>query len=275
MYFYVSTNVINIRLALTFTQNEMIRRRHLWAFAAVLLIFSCDTRESKLLWVTGRRIVISDSLSGIDSIDLFVQPYKNRIDQVLDEPLAYNPEIITENDGVWNTSAGNLMADIVMEMADTIFYKRTGKHIDLAVLNHGGVRAGLPTGMINARNAYEMMPFENNIYVIEMTGKEIRNLVTYLVSAQRPNPISGAQIILDNTGNLEAVNIQNRPFDESRSYRVATSSYLVDGGSDMGFFPSYSELTDLEYKLRNAIIDYFKKVDTVQAVVDDRFYQLQ
>ena len=42
----------------------------------------------------------------------------------------------------------------------------------------------------------------------------------------------------------------------------------------MGFFKNMIDATDTEYLIRNAMIDYFKKVDTLNPVVDDRFYKL-
>ena len=66
------------------------------------------------------------------------------------------------------------------------------------------------------------------------------------------------------------MNIQGKPFDENRSYYVATSNYLATGGDNMKFFRSGSKITDLQYLIRNAMIDYFKKTDTLRARVDDR-----
>jgi len=43
----------------------------------------------------------------------------------------------------------------------------------------------------------------------------------------------------------------------------------------MGFFKNRTSITNLDYLVRNAIIDYFKKVDTITATVDNRFIQLK
>lgn len=247
-----------------------------WACLLIILIAmgSCSSKETKLSKIKADRLAVSDSLNTVDSIENFVAPYRQRVNEVLDQPLVFNPEVISENDGVWNSTAGNLMADIVLEMAEPIYFKRTGRHIDMAVLNHGGVRSGLPLGDITARHAYEMMPFENIISVVTLSGAELRQLISFLVNARRAHPVSGIQIVINREGGLSEVNIQGRPFDESNSYNVATSSYLVEGGEEMGFFPHFQERTDLDYLLRNSIIDYFKKVDTLSVSVDDRFYQM-
>jgi len=71
------------------------------------------------------------------------------------------------------------------------------------------------------------------------------------------------------------VNIKGKPFDENKTYQVATSSYLADGGDNMGFFKDGLKVEDLNYFIRNAMIDYFIKVDTLTAEVDDRFVKIQ
>jgi hypothetical protein len=83
------------------------------------------------------------------------------------------------------------------------------------------------------------------------------------------------QIILDHTNQLKSLKIQNEPFIEKRNYFIATSDYLVTGGDDMGFFGDTLNSTNTDYLIRNAMIDYFKKVDTVKSVIDDRFYKLK
>jgi len=140
-------------------------------------------------------------------------------------------------------------------------------------LNHGGIRSVISKGNVTARTAYEVMPFENSINVVAMNGRAIRELVNYLVKRDVPHPISGIQIVVDKNRNLQAVSIQGKPFDEERIYYVATSNYLVSGGDNMIFFEKATSITEIDYIIRNAIIDYFKKVDTIAPVIDDRFKQ--
>ncbi len=87
--------------------------------------------------------------------------------------------------------------------------------------------------------------------------------------------MAGMQIVLNKNETLKDVNIQGLPFDENRTYNVATSNYLVDGGGDMEFFRNDLNSVDLNYLIRNAMIDYFKKVDTLTAKVDDRFIKIE
>lgn len=244
-------------------------------FTTLCFLFSCKQETGKLSKIDGVQIPIDASLEEMDSISSFVEPYRNRINQVLDSSLAYAPKPFLLDDGAHNTSMGNLMADIVLEEAAPIFKSRTGNNLDFVVLNYGGVRSIISAGNVTARNAYEVMPFENYIAIVEMSGTAVRELITFLASARDAHPIAGMQIVLDKNGSLESVNIQGKPFDENRNYFVGTSDYLVQGGPSVGFFKDTISTTHIDYLLRNAIIDHFKKADTLKAAVDDRFIQLK
>ena len=225
--------------------------------------------------IHGKQLPVDAGISHGDSITKFIAPFRQRIDQVLDSPLSYAPKPILLDDGPRNTSMGNLMADIVFEETAPLFKTKTGGiELDFVALNHGGVRSIISAGKVTARNAYEVMPFENYIVVVELDGTATRKLIDFLAKAGSSHPISGIKIVLDRNGNLESADIQGKPFDESRHYYVATSDYLVQSGPSVGFFNEMVSVTQTDYLLRNAMIDHFGKKDTLMAVVDDRFIQL-
>ncbi len=243
-------------------------------FITIVGLASCGDTPQALSEVQGKQLPISDSLQRSDSIEAFVAPYRKRVNEVLDSTLTYAAFNISKEEGDLNTPAGNLMADIVLEQVSPIFESRSGKPVDFVVLNHGGIRSIISQGDVSARTAYEVMPFENSISVVELNGQLVRRLIAHLIQADRPHPIAGMQIVIDRNDRLQSVNIQGKPFDENRNYFVATSSYLVTGGDDMGFFKDGLSFEDTNYLIRNAMIDYFKKADTLRPVVDDRFVKL-
>lgn len=248
---------------------------HFVVFVTIGVVFSCTEAPKKLYKIEGKQIAIDSTYSEPDSITNYIAPYRERINEVLDSTLAYADHKISKDDGVYNTSAGNLMADIVRLQANPVFKSRTGNTIHFSLLNHGGIRSIISKGPVSARTAYEIMPFENTIVVVELNGKSILDIVQYLLDTKRAHPISGAQVILDKNDKLKALNIQGKPFDETKSYFVATSNYLMNGGDSMTFFKDALSVTETDYKIRNAIIDYFKKVDTLSPRVDNRYYKMQ
>ena len=252
-----------------------LKIQHFVIFVTITCLCACNDAPKKLSKISGKQLPITDSINVTDSIDSFVAPYRKGVNEVLDSALAYSPKQISKKDGKYNTSAGNLMADIILSESNPIFKSRTGQEVDFVISNHGGIRSVISEGKVSARTAYEVMPFDNSIVVVEIKGKSVRELISFLINAKNPHPIAGMQIVLNNNETLKDVNIQGLPFDENRTYYVATSNYLADGGDDMGFFKDGLNTVDLNYLIRNAMIDYFKKADTLTAKVDDRFIKIE
>ena len=73
-----------------------------------------------------------------------------------------------------------------------------------------------------------------------------------------------------NTLAINKIEINNQPLDENRIYYVGTSDYLANGGDNMTFFKESKIKFDMEYKLRNMMIDYFKKVDTIPNITTEK-----
>ncbi|MRX66019.1 5'-nucleotidase C-terminal domain-containing protein [Maribacter luteus] len=250
----------------------ILKIQHFVIFITLLGFVSCKQEKQTLRKIEGKQIPIDSTISKSQAIEDFVAPYRNRINEVLDSTLTYAPKTISKEDGEFNTTAGNLMADIVLKEANPIFKARTGKEIDFVLLNHGGIRSIISEGNVSARNAFEIMPFENTIKVASIKGNYVNDMVEFLIRSGRAHPISGMQIVLDKNRKLKKALVNGAPIDPNRIYYVATSDYLITGGDHMGFFKNNTSVTETDYLIRNAMIDYFKKVDTLAPEVDDRFY---
>lgn len=237
----------------------------------LVLALGCKTQQLNLNKIEGKRLEINNSISANSEIEAFISPYRNRIEKDLDSVLAYAVSTYSKTDGELNTAIGNLMADIVLTECNTIFNKRTGNTIDAVILNHGGIRAEIPKGPVNARTAYNVMPFENEIVVVGLKGKKIDDAINYLVSRRRANPIAGLKIAVNKDYNLINATIADKAIDPNKTYYVATSDYLYNRGDNMTFFQPNEGLYKIDYKIRNAMIDYFKKTDTINPVRDNRF----
>lgn len=236
---------------------------------------SCKKEPNHLTQIRGENINITDSLPSVSEIDDFIKPYRDHVNKNLDSVLAYSVDTYGKNDGDLNTAIGNLMADMVYEQANPIFKNRTGKDIDFVLLNHGGIRSIISKGDITTRTAYKVMPFENAIVVANLKGKQVKELLEYLARNKRAHPITKLNIELDKDFKLSKTTINGKPIDFTKNYFVCTNDYLANGGDRMNFFKTNDSLYVLDYKIRNAFIDYLKKVDTINPVIDNRFIQIK
>ena len=108
------------------------------------------------------------------------------------------------------------------------------------------------------------------LVVVELSGEKMDALIAYLIKNNIAHPLS-KHIQLTVTKKGYELRINNKMYDNSKSYFVLTSDYLQSGGDNMTFFKEPLQKISLDYKMRDAIIDYFKSVDTLKSNLDQRF----
>lgn len=270
--FFICFETITLKKYTFDSYQTPMRHKPLFVFFISLILFAgCKNEPLVKAEIEGKRIEINNSISPDDEIENFIKPYSEHINKTLDSVLAYSPVNLNKTDGELNTAIGNLMADIVMEQANPVFLSRTGNDIDMVLLNHGGIRSTIGEGPVTARTAYNIMPFENEIVVAELKGEKIQEMLDYLENNRTAHPLSGIEIKMDRNYKITGSTIKGAPIESGRTYFVATSDYLQQGGDNMNFLKDPVSLHRMEYKIRNAIIDYFGKVDTLRTARDNRY----
>lgn len=241
-------------------------------FILILTVFffiSCGTKKLTITKVEGKQIPVTKALSQTPIIEDFISPYRDHINNDLNTILAYAPENIDKT-GKWQTKIGNLQSTVTLASANKIFKTRENKNIDICLLNNGGIRAIINKGNVTTRTAFELMPFENNLVVAALKGEQILEMIQYIIKEKKPHPLAGLTFTIDKNDLPKNILIQNQPLDLEKEYYVATNDYLYNGGDSMTFFKKAQKLYNLDYKLRNIWIDYFKEVDTIPVLTDIR-----
>ena len=234
------------------------------------IFYSTQSCENNYV-LKGNRIEVNKAVESDREIEEFISPFKNKIDIQMDSILSYSPADYDKKNGILNTAIGNMMADVALKLSNPVYKARKNRDIDFVLLNHGGIRASISKGDITTRTAYNVMPFENSMVVCELDGETVEELINYLKLSKKAHPISGINIVLDNSYNLIEAKINDKEISKNKIYSVATTDYLLNGGDKMDFFKKSKENTILDYKLRNILIDYFKQIDTLSFQTDNRF----
>ena len=184
-----------------------------------------------------------------------IYPYQTAIEAQMNEVLTY-----TKNDlkkGKPQSTIGNFVTDLCLNYADA----------DMCIMNNGGLRTIIDKGNITRGKLYELMPFENELVVLELNKEEYIELLKYLVR-RGGEPFSGITITLNKEGHI----INNSwpvNFEKGEKVRILTSDYLANGGDQMSFFNEKTQYK-VGMKLRDAIIDYCVKTDTIDIKLDNR-----
>lgn len=238
-----------------------------------LTIVSCAKTHYELTKIEGKRVPIASAIAQNSTIESFITPYRDHINDDLSAVIAYNPETLDKSNGKWQSPLGNLMADVSLNAGEKVFQLREKKSIAICILNSGGIRSILPKGNVTARTAFEIMPFENSLVVVALKGEQIQELVTYFIATKKSHPLSGLTFTIAKDATAKNILVQGKPLDNNAIYYVATNDYLANGGDNMNFFKKGIQKYDLDYKIRNILIDYFKEVDTIPVINDIRIIE--
>ncbi|MFV8332453.1 5'-nucleotidase C-terminal domain-containing protein [Flavobacterium sp. GSP14] len=239
-------------------------------FLTFFFVASCSKQNYNVTKIEGKRITITEKENQVPEIENFIKPYREHINNDLDSILAYCPETLDKSTGKWQTTIGNLMADVTLSRGNTVFQSREKKNIDICLLNSGGIRSILPKGNVTARTAFEIMPFENSLVVIALKGDQIIEMVDFFIAEKKSHPLAGVTFTIDKNKVAKNILVQGKPVQKETIYYVGTNDYLSNGGDNMNFFKKGVQKFDLQYKLRNILIDYFKEVDTIPVIKDIR-----
>ena len=236
----------------------MKQRLHIIYIGAILLS-ACSTQfavESK------QNSVVSVSADPDSLITSIIAPYKVGIDSVMNEVLCVSEIEMTK--GKPESLLGNFVTDLCLEQYSDI--------ADICVMNNGGLRSTLAKGEITRGNIYELMPFENELVIVELNKKDFIGLLEY-VTSRGGEPFSGMIIVMNHdnklTDYLEPAIVD---FYNGGKIRVLTSDYLANGGDKMWFFRD-KEQTKVGVKLRDAIINYCKSKKTISSKLNGRLIQ--
>ena len=196
----------------------------------------------------------------VDSTVLAViTPYQNGIESQMNEVLCVSE--MEMNKGKPESLLGNFVTDLCLNYADA--------HV--CVMNTGGLRSSLPKGNITRGDIYTLMPFENELVVLELDIESFKGLVDY-ITKRGGEPFSGMTLKASSKGyDIEEVSGIDDFFDFNKGdkIRVLTSDYLANGGDKMWFFKDKEQIK-VGIKLRDAIIDHCSKSDTISSKLDNR-----
>lgn len=238
-------------------------------FAIVFCVLSCS-KNVYPSQIEGKRISITEKTNENEEISNFITPYRNHINRDLDSVLAIAPVTFDRTKGRFQSNIGNMLADVCLEAANKVLRARGENLAEICLLNYGGIRNIIPAGPVTARSAYDVMPFENQLAVVDLKGEQLIQLIKYFEKDLKNHPFAGMQLIFNEKLALLDYRIQNESIQINKIYRVVTSDYLANGGDHMSFFEQNLGRQDLDYKIRNVLIDHFKKVAILEHTLDNR-----
>lgn len=155
--------------------------------------------------------------------------------------------------GQQEANLARLCADWTLKGANKWAIKNGQTPVQLAILNHFGLRKSIGPGKIYTGNMYEVMPFDNEVVLLVLSGKSMIKLFNYIATLGG-TPIAGAELWISDSTYLKA-QIQNNAFDSRKSYCIATNDFMLGGGDGFTMLAEAKRITKTGLLLRDVFID--------------------
>lgn len=158
-------------------------------------------------------------------IDKYYQQNKVLLNQVVTTSKQALSNIPT--DGLYNINLTYTIADVI----------RKSTHSDIGMQNTYGIRRSLPSGEITYSMIYEVMPFDNTVTTLNITGKYLRELIEHSLPARRTQlaVFAGVSLQLTENGKIKQILVNGKLLDPKQVYSLATVNFLVNGGDGFNF----------------------------------------
>lgn len=135
-----------------------------------------------------------------------------------------------------NSTSGNFITDQV----------RARSGADIAVHNRGGIRTSLQAGPVTRRHMFMLLPFDNHVETITMSGADVIELFRQSIEEKRKRPLEFSGAVLqvrrvEGKPVLVQVLVDGEPLDPSATVRLATNNFLSAGGDGWELFAAQTK----------------------------------
>ena len=146
---------------------------------------------------------------------------------------------------------GDLITDAVRDRA----------RVDVAFQNPYGIRSDLLEGDITRRDIFKILPFDDTIITMKLSGQNIRGLLEQSLTLRKGlRQISGLRVTytMDRPEGERVLEIKvdGDPLEDEAGYTIATNGFLADGGDFFQSFKAGTNRRDTGILLRQAVTDY-------------------
>ena len=220
-----------------------------------------EASKTAVLYVKGTSIGIN-SMEPIDTFTaMWIKPLSDSLNAQMNQIIGFTAEEfrpirskgrISEAQQ-HNATLARLVSDYTLKGAQEFAHTYQFPLPELAVLNHNGLRNAIDSGNITLGAVYEVMPFDNEVVLLVLSGTQMIQLFNYIAQIGG-TPLSGGELYLD-TQQFVSARINGNAFDSRRSYCIATVDFMQGGGDGFTMLKNPKRSIQTGKFLRDVIIE--------------------
>lgn len=222
----------------------------------VLVIYSCSTQYNLTQYET-KNIPVNQYVNKMDSqLVLHYMPYKQQLEQDMQRVIS-----VTDNEMAKDKPESlltNFLADLLIEEGKIEFQKKVQDEVlSVSYFNYGGIRTFLPKGEITVGKIFELMPFENEMVFLRLSGVQIQEFLNH-IAEKGGDSVGGCRFVIANK-KAKYIRIKGEPLKNNGFYWLVTNDYVANGGDGLEVFTNRDEIKNTGLKIRDIIISHLEK----------------
>jgi 5'-nucleotidase len=149
-------------------------------------------------------------------------------------------------------------------------------NVDFAFTNAGGLRADINAGPITLEEIYAVLPFNNTLVTMDLTGAQVRQVLEEGANSQYGTvQVSGLSWAYDAEASfgsrVTSVTLPDgTPLDANATYRVATNNFMAGGGDRFTTLTQGTATVDSQINLVDTVVHYLEHHSPVDPQVEGR-----
>lgn len=207
-----------------------------------------------------------------EEINKIIAPYKEELDKIMSEQVGIASQIMYRDRP--ESLMGNWFVDIFHDEAQKLIKEK----LDFSIQNYGGLRVkALSPGPVTIGEIFEMMPFENEIVILEARGVTIKRLFSHIARKGGWPVSSHVKVRVKRDGTIKYVKINGIDVDPTAVYRFALPDYIANGGDNTDFLDNLERI-NTGVKIRDAVIEHLRAsgADSIEeSKIEKRFTYIQ
>lgn len=206
-----------------------------------------------------------NTLDTITEIEQILYPYRSNMQKEMNQKVAYIGATFVKSRpmGSLGLLVSKAMYSKALLWCDTLFN---------AYMNYGGIRLNeLPKGQTTKEKIFELLPFDNEIVIINLQGYIVKKWNT-LMESGGGTPVVFYNRFKENNLNDTCYFFSNKEkqmrimnatiIQDSAYYAIATNNYIAEGGDNCDFLIGSKKIYT-GVLLRDAVMEYMQYFDTL------------
>lgn len=192
-----------------------------------------NLKDGKVLGYTFNQIILSSDVPEDAEVKAIIEDYQADLDAQMEVVIGQCASDIAWSSPLVRTQEsplGNLAADALRDYCDA----------DIAIQNGGGIRAGLTAGDVTVGDVFAMLPFDNKVTLVEVTGQTVWDALEngvdgYPTTNGKFPQVSGIKYTFDGSKpageRIVSVTLgDGTPLDLDAWYTLACNDFMCGGG---------------------------------------------